>query len=106
MNKEAMSIAVDLIIDDDASTLCDGLGLDHEHIYNEQPRSCPECSCIRFRVYEVLGDKPEPIIWECKKCQSRFPKYDLVTMEELLSKVSGLWTNPQDWSTVPKKDYN
>ena len=29
--KEAMAIALDLVIDDDADTLCDGIGLDHNH---------------------------------------------------------------------------
>ena len=101
-----MAIALDLVIDDHASNLCDGVGLDHNHVYEEEPAHCPECQCVRFRAYEVLGSLPKPIIWECKKCQSRFPRYPLKRMEELLESVQGLWTNPEDWGPVAKGEHN
>ena len=101
-----MAIALDLVIDEDAETLCDGIGLDHNHIYTKQPKKCPECSCVRFRAYEVLGSIELPIIWECRKCQSRFPRFALDKMETLLEGVQGLWTNPNDWGQVSKGDYN
>ena len=105
MNKGAMAIALDLIIDDSAATLCQGLALD-QHVYEERPDACPDCKCKKFREYEILGAIPEPIIWECKKCGIRFPKYPHDTMEIILEKVQGLWTNPADWCHVAKKDYN
>ena len=101
-----MAIAVDLVVDDGASTLCDGVGLDHNHIYKDKPKKCPECCSVRFRSYEILGSIPEPIIWECKRCQSRFAKYPLEEMEDLLKQVVGLWTIPDDWGKVAKGDYN
>lgn len=106
MNKEAMAIAVDLVVDASADTLCEEIGLDHEHIYKEKPSLCPTCNCSRFRAYEILGSVSKPIIWECKKCDARFGKYPLEKMEKLLEAVSGLWTNPEDWSKVPKNEYN
>ena len=100
-----MAIALDLIVDHNADTLCEKLDLEHEH-YNIKPESCPRCSCKKIREYEILGALPEPIVWECVKCEARFPKYPLGAMEAILEKVSGLWTNPEDWSHVAKKDYN
>ena len=100
-----MAIAIDLIIDSEASTLCQGLCLEN-NVYEDKPDECPDCKCKRFREYEILGAIPEPIIWECRKCGIRFPKYPIDTMEQILDRVKGLWTNPEDWCPVPKKDYN
>ena len=105
MNKGAMAIAIDLIIDSDANTLCQGLCLD-SHVYEDKPSECPDCKCRMFREYEILGSLPEPIIWECRKCGIRFPKYPIDTMELILEKVRSLWTNPDDWIPVSRKDYN
>ena len=104
-NKNAMVIAYDLIIDDEAQTLCGNLGLSDAACV-DMPSKCDKCKCIKFRAYEILGSEPGPMIWECKKCQKRFPKYSLVKMEELLRKVKPLWTNPDDWGHVDKGDYN
>ena len=101
-----MAIAVDLIVEDEASTLCEGVGLSKKFIFQEKPKKCPTCHSVRFRSYEVLGSVPEPIIWECRRCESRFAKYDLDRMETLLKEVSGLWTNPSDWGATPKSEYN
>ena len=105
--KEAMAIAVDLIVDDEAETLCDGIGLDHNHIYTEMPDKCPKCKSVRFHGYEILGSSvPEIIMWECRRCESRFPKFPLDKMETILEEVQGVWTNPNDWGHVSKGDYN
>jgi ribosomal protein L37AE/L43A len=104
-DKGAMAIALDLIVDQSATTLCAKLDLQLQ-VYEEKPSICPECRCKQFREYEILGALPEPIVWECKKCEIRFPKYSLDKMEGILKKVQGLWTNPEDWGHVSKKDYN
>lgn len=100
-----MAIALDLIVDESAPTLCKGLCLDSE-VHEKIPKECPDCKCKSFREYEILGALPEPIIWECKRCGIRFPKYPLDTMEAILDRVKGLWTNPSDWCHVAKEEYN
>ena len=108
MNKGAMAILLDLVIDKSAPTLCESLGINTGLYYWEGDFQCIEndCGCRKFREYEILGALPEPMIWECKKCQARYGKYPTEKMEEILSKVQGLWTNPSDWDHVSKVDYN
>ena len=105
MMKEAMDISIDLVINAEADTLCGTLGLS-SHVYEKKPDNCPDCRCIKFRSYELLGAESSPIIWECKKCHHRFPKYRLAKMEKILKTVKHLWTNPNDWTHVNKEDYN
>ena len=104
-DKNAMVIAYDLVIDGKATTLCGNLGLSDRAV-KKQPTVCDECKCVKFRAYIVLGAEEGPMIWECKKCHKRFPKYTLIKMEKLLKKVKHLWTNPDDWGHVEKGDYN
>ena len=101
-----MAIALDLIVDEDANTLCEGIGLNHNTYYTTKPTYCEECESSRFRSYEILGILETPMLWECKDCGARFSRFPIEQTEIMLSKVQGLWTNPSDWAKVPRADYN
>ena len=101
-----MAIALDLIVDNEANSLCEGIGLNQETYYSIKPDFCQECDSSRFRSYEILGILEVPMIWECKDCGARFSRFPIEQTEIMLSEVQGLWTNPTDWAKIPKAEYN
>ncbi len=100
------AVLFDLVRVKEQTTYTGKMGLSNEYIFPEEPVECPACKSKKFRSYEVLGAYEKPIVWECIKCDMRYPRFDLAKMEELLDKVKGLWTNPNDWGYEPSEDFN
>ena len=100
------AVLIDLVRVENQSTSTGKVGLSNEYIFPDEPDECPACQSKKFRSYEILGAHDDPIVWECVNCDMRYPRFDLIVMEELLDKVKGLWTNPDDWGFSPKEEFN
>ena len=100
------AVLVDLVRVQGQSTSTGKMGVSNEYVFEEAPDKCPACMNKKFRGYEILGAYDEPLVWECCKCDMRFPRFELEKMEELLDKVKDLWTNPNDWGYQDREEFN
>jgi hypothetical protein len=100
------AVLFDMVRVKEQDTYTGKMGLSGEYIFPDEPLECPACKSDKFRAYEILGAHDDPIVWECSKCDMRYPRFNLDVMEVLLQKVKGLWTNPNDWGFSPKEEFN
>tara|TARA_R110002020_G_scaffold128392_4_gene287777 strand:+ start:9819 stop:10160 length:342 start_codon:yes stop_codon:yes gene_type:complete len=100
------AVLVDLVRVRGQETSTGQMGISHEYVFDKVPSKCPACANKKFRGYEILGAYHKPLVWECCKCEMRYPRFKLKKMEELLDKVKDLWTNPNDWGYEPREDFN
>jgi hypothetical protein len=87
----------DLIVDNQADSVIDSIGVENEEHFEEKPKRCLHCKSRDMEAIEVLGAIDEPILWACLKCDALFLKFPRSETEVLLASAKGLWTSPLDW---------
>jgi len=92
-----MILLEDLIVDNQADSVIDSIGVENEECFKDKPESCLHCKSRHMEAIEVLGAIDEPILWACLKCDALFLKFSRSKTEVLLANAKGLWTSPLDW---------
>ena len=91
-----MILLEDLIVDNQADSVVESIGVENEVYFEEKPKKCL-CHSRHMEAIEVLGATDEPILWACLKCDALFLKFPRSETEVLLASAKGLWTSPLDW---------
>ena len=92
-----MIILEDLIVDNQADSVVESIGVENDEVFTEMPVKCLHCKSRDMEAIEVLGATDEPILWACLKCDALFLKFSRSETEVLLASAKGLWTSPLDW---------
>ena len=92
-----MIILEDLIVDNQADSVVESIGVENDEVFTEMPVKCLHCKSRDMEAIEVLGAMDEPILWACIKCDALFLKFSRSETEVLLASAKGLWTSPLDW---------
>ena len=92
-----MILLEDLIVDNQADSVIDSLGIENHQSFSKKPKQCLHCESRNVEAIEVLGAIDEPILWACLKCDALFLKFSRSETEVLLASAKGLWTSPLDW---------
>ncbi len=98
-----MIILEDLIVDNQADSVVDSIGVENEQSFSEKPKECLHCKSRKMEAVEVLGAMDGPILWACLKCDALFLKFSRSETEVLLANAKGLWTSPLDWGFVERE---
>ena len=101
-----MILLEDLIVNNQADSVIDSIGVENEECFKDKPKSCLHCKSRHMEAIEVLGAIDEPILWACLKCDALFLKFSRSKTEVLLANAMGLWTNPQDWGYIERDLFN
>tara|TARA_Y100000593_G_scaffold6716_2_gene12695 strand:- start:31 stop:336 length:306 start_codon:yes stop_codon:yes gene_type:complete len=101
-----MIILEDLIVDNQADSVVESIGVENDEPFAEMPAKCLHCKSRKMEAVEVLGAKDEPILWACLKCDALFLKFSRSETEVLLANAKGLWTSPLDWGFVERELFN
>ena len=92
-----MILLEDLIVDNQADSVVESIGVENEVYFEEKPKKCLHCNSRHMEAIEVLGATDEPILWACLKCDALFLKFPRSETEVLLASAKGLWTSPLEW---------
>jgi len=92
-----MILLEDLIVDNQADSVVESIGVENEESFSDKPGRCLHCKSRDLEAIEVLGAIDEPILWACLKCDALFLKFSRSKTEVLLANAKGLWTSPLDW---------
>ena len=92
-----MILLEDLVVDNQADSVVESIGVDNEKTFSKKPKKCLHCASRNIEAIEVLGAIDEPILWACLKCDALFLKFSRSETEVLLASAKGLWTSPLDW---------
>ena len=92
-----MILLEDLIVDNNADSVLESIGVENNSKFTKKPVECAECKSANIRAIEVLGAIEEPILWGCLKCDALYLKFSRSKTEVLLANAKGLWTSPLDW---------
>ena len=92
-----MILLEDLIVDNQADSVIESIGVENEESFSKKPKNCLHCKSRDMEAIEVLGATNEPILWACLKCDALFLKFPRSETEVLLASAKGLWTSPLDW---------
>ena len=101
-----MILLEDLIVDNQADSVIDSIGVDNEECFEKKPKKCLHCKSRDMEAIEVLGAIDEPILWGCLKCDTLYLKFSRSKTEVLLANAIGLWTNSKDWGYVERDLFN
>jgi transposase-like protein len=99
-------VMLDDILLKDESTLIDSISVDSSFIFIKQPEKCPHCKSKGIVGIEVMGAYTGRLLWECEDCESYFLRFTKKATEKYLQSARDLWTNPEDWSYVPRSEFN
>ena len=91
-----MILLEDLIVDNQADSVVESIGVENEESFSDKPRRCLHCKSRDLEAIVVLGAIDEPILWACLKCDALFLKFSRSKTEVLLANAKGLWTSPLD----------
>ena len=97
-----MILLEDLIVDNQADSVIDSIGVENAEHFEEKPERCLHCKSRDMEAIEVLGAMDEPILWACIKCDALFLKFSRSKTEVLLANAMGLWTSPLDWGYLDR----
>ena len=97
-----MILLEDLIVDNQADSVIESIGIENEESFSEKPKQCLHCKSRDMESIEVLGATDEPILWACLKCDALFLKFSRSKTEVLLASAKGLWTSPLDWGFLDR----
>jgi len=75
----------------------DALGVIDNKIFRETPKRCIHCECRKFDTLEIIGVYNKPLFYECIACGTLHLKYRKGWVIKRFKKLSGLYTNPDDW---------
>ena len=101
-----MMLLEDLIVDNQADSVVESIGVENEESFSSKPKQCLHCKSRDLEAIEVLGAMDEPILWACLKCDALFLKFSRSETEVLLANAKGLWTSPLDWGFVERELFN
>ena len=101
-----MILLEDLIVDNQADSVIESIGVENEESFSKKPKNCLHCKSRDMEAIEVLGAPNEPILWACLKCDALFLKFPRSETEVLLANAKGLWTSPLDWGFVERELFN
>ena len=101
-----MILLEDLIVDNQADSVVESIGVENEESFSKKPEQCLYCQSRKMESIEVLGAINEPILWACLKCDALFLKFSRSETEVLLANAKGLWTSPLDWGFVERELFN
>lgn len=101
-----MAIFTDIVTNRKAKTCLGKLGIKTTKFFRRKITSCQSCGGKKITSLEVLGVYDGPIFWICRACNHLHLRFTAEFTEKVLAKTRGLWSNPNDWGDLTKRDPN
>ena len=106
MSDTRLILLCDIIVEPNADSVVDSIGIIGSSIYVLTPEECASCGSEEIEELEILGASNAPLLWECQDCDSKYLMYDKSETELLLTPALGLWTDPNAWGWKDKAEFN